>query len=269
MRAARRFILSVFLAAFFLGTGVPVQAETLSVTYSAHRAYRGTDDGFFAGLVLSGQNLFSVDLGAVVSKYVGETEKNLDAVFESLGTGDIVLFFDEATAALDNVTEREITAAITRLSGQKTVICVAHRLSTIRGSDTIHLIEGGRVSASGTYDDVTNVLTIAIVQTVPSVTLVNNAHIHQAPPGVPGGVVIPLPGPFNVSTSYNLASTNFNLTGAQETNFLAGLYYVNIHTVALPAGEIRGQLNPVAVPGPGALPLLALGGGLLALRRRC
>ncbi len=64
-----------------------------------------------------------------------------------------VLFFDEATAALDNTTEREITEAITRLSGQKTVICVAHRLSTIRKSDTIYLVERGQVSASGTYDE--------------------------------------------------------------------------------------------------------------------
>ncbi len=63
-----------------------------------------------------------------------------------------ILFFDEATAALDNVTEREITAAITRLSGHKTIICVAHRLSTIQGADTIHLVEGGQVAASGTYD---------------------------------------------------------------------------------------------------------------------
>jgi len=123
-------------------------------------------------------------------------------------------------------------------------------------------------TASGTYDDVTNVLTISIVQTVPSVTLVNNAHIHTAAPGVAGPVTIPLPGPFNVSTSYNLAPTMFTLTAGQETNFLAGLHYVNIHTVTLPGGEIRGQLNPVVVPGPGVLPLLALG-GLMALRRRC
>ncbi|HSC87927.1 MAG TPA: ABC transporter ATP-binding protein [Polyangiaceae bacterium] len=64
-----------------------------------------------------------------------------------------ILFFDEATAALDNVTEREITSAIARLSGTKTIICVAHRLSSIRQSDVIHLIEGGRVKASGKYDE--------------------------------------------------------------------------------------------------------------------
>jgi hypothetical protein len=98
MRAARRVILGAVFAALSAVTVVAARAETLSVTYSAHRAYRGTDDGFFTGFVLAGQNLFTVDLGAVVGKYVGETEKNLDAVFESLGSGDIVLFFDEADA---------------------------------------------------------------------------------------------------------------------------------------------------------------------------
>jgi hypothetical protein len=98
MWAARRFIVGVVFAAVSAVTVVAARAETLSVTYSAHRAYRGTDHGFFAGLVLSGQNLFTVDLGAVVGKYVGETEKNLDTVFEGLGLGEIVLFFDEADA---------------------------------------------------------------------------------------------------------------------------------------------------------------------------
>jgi len=63
-----------------------------------------------------------------------------------------ILFFDEATAALDNVTEQEITSAITRLSGIKTIICVAHRLSSIRGSDTIFVIDNGRVVDSGSYE---------------------------------------------------------------------------------------------------------------------
>lgn len=64
-----------------------------------------------------------------------------------------VLVFDEATAALDNETEREITEAIHRLSRKKTIICVAHRLRTIRESDTIHYVEEGRILASGTYDE--------------------------------------------------------------------------------------------------------------------
>ncbi len=65
---------------------------------------------------------------------------------------DIVVF-DEATAALDNVTEREITDAIFTLSGTKTVICIAHRLSSIQHSDTIYVVEEGRISGCGTFDE--------------------------------------------------------------------------------------------------------------------
>lgn len=64
-----------------------------------------------------------------------------------------VLFFDEATAALDNVTEREITSAIQRLSGEKTVVCVAHRLSTIRSSSVIFVVDQGRIVDAGTYEE--------------------------------------------------------------------------------------------------------------------
>ncbi len=64
-----------------------------------------------------------------------------------------IIVFDEATAALDNATESEITEALARLTGTKTIICVAHRLSTIRGSDVIHVVEGGTIKASGTYDE--------------------------------------------------------------------------------------------------------------------
>lgn len=64
-----------------------------------------------------------------------------------------ILVFDEATAALDNITEREITNAIVGLSRQKTVLCVAHRLSTIRESDRIHFVAGGRITATGSYEN--------------------------------------------------------------------------------------------------------------------
>lgn len=64
-----------------------------------------------------------------------------------------VLFLDEATAALDTATERAVTEAINRDSGIRTVIAIAHRISTIREADVIYVIEGGRVVASGTFDE--------------------------------------------------------------------------------------------------------------------
>lgn len=64
-----------------------------------------------------------------------------------------VIVFDEGTAALDNQTERQITSALQRLSRDKTIICVAHRLTTIRNCDCIYLVEDGQIAAHGTYDE--------------------------------------------------------------------------------------------------------------------
>ncbi len=64
-----------------------------------------------------------------------------------------ILVMDEATAALDNNTEREITSAIENLSRKKTLIVIAHRLTTVRNCDVLYHMEGGRIVASGSYDE--------------------------------------------------------------------------------------------------------------------
>ena len=63
-----------------------------------------------------------------------------------------LLIFDEATSALDNITEQVVMEAVHNLSHQKTIIIIAHRLSTVRPCDDIYLLEGGRVEARGTYE---------------------------------------------------------------------------------------------------------------------
>ena len=62
-----------------------------------------------------------------------------------------VLVLDEATSALDNLTERAVMDAMQSMAGSKTIILITHRLSAVRGCDTIHLMDGGRMRASGTY----------------------------------------------------------------------------------------------------------------------
>ncbi|MEP5153860.1 MAG: ABC transporter ATP-binding protein, partial [Planktotalea sp.] len=57
-----------------------------------------------------------------------------------------------ATSALDNLTERAVMEAVTNISGSKTIIMIAHRLSTVRNCDTIFLLRDGKVAAEGTYD---------------------------------------------------------------------------------------------------------------------
>ena len=64
-----------------------------------------------------------------------------------------VLILDEATSALDNLTERAVMAAVQNLGRAKTVIMIAHRLSTVRNCDVIFMMERGRVVAQGSYDE--------------------------------------------------------------------------------------------------------------------
>lgn len=64
-----------------------------------------------------------------------------------------ILILDEATSNLDSASEREVQAAIERLSSGRTTLVVAHRLSTIRTCDRIYVMQDGRIAASGTHDD--------------------------------------------------------------------------------------------------------------------
>jgi ATP-binding cassette subfamily B protein len=64
-----------------------------------------------------------------------------------------VLVFDEATSALDRATEQSVMEAVQGLGPDKTIILVAHRLSTLRGCDLIFMLEAGEVSAVGTYEE--------------------------------------------------------------------------------------------------------------------
>lgn len=64
-----------------------------------------------------------------------------------------VLIFDEATSALDNLTEQAVMQAVYSLSGEKTIIIIAHRLSTVKKCSTIFLLEKGRLIGTGTYED--------------------------------------------------------------------------------------------------------------------
>jgi ATP-binding cassette subfamily C protein len=63
-----------------------------------------------------------------------------------------VLVFDEATSALDNETEFKLTEVLDALRGRWTTLTVAHRLSTVRRCDRLCYLEGGRIVAEGTFE---------------------------------------------------------------------------------------------------------------------
>ena len=74
-------------------------------------------------------------------------------IARALYTDPDVLIMDEATSALDNLTEKAVMDAVHNLGHAKTIILIAHRLTTVQACDTIFMLEHGRLVAQGTYDE--------------------------------------------------------------------------------------------------------------------
>lgn len=64
-----------------------------------------------------------------------------------------ILVLDEATSALDNITEESVFKAINNAAKSKTVIMIAHRISTVKSSDEIFVVDQGEIISSGNFDN--------------------------------------------------------------------------------------------------------------------
>ena len=67
-----------------------------------------------------------------------------------------VIIFDESTSALDVHTEATLQAELEDILKDKTVITIAHRLSTVKNADTIYVLEDGKIVQNGTHDELEN-----------------------------------------------------------------------------------------------------------------
>ncbi|MBI3730759.1 MAG: ABC transporter ATP-binding protein [Burkholderiales bacterium] len=95
---------------------------------------------------------FATRIGERGQKLSGGQRQRL-ALARAILKNPPILILDEATSAVDNETEAAIQRSLDVVSRNRTTIVIAHRLSTVRQADCIHLLEAGKIIESGTHEE--------------------------------------------------------------------------------------------------------------------
>jgi ABC-type multidrug transport system fused ATPase/permease subunit len=114
-------------------------------------------------LKISNLNKFIEELPNGINTIVGEKgiqlsggQKQRIGIARALYDDINFLVFDEATSSLDGISEKKIMDAIKNFSGQKTILIIAHRISTLKNCDIIYFMNNGKIVDRGNYDYLIN-----------------------------------------------------------------------------------------------------------------
>ena len=124
------------------------------------------DDLVWQALQLADLSDFVKGLEGQLSYRISDAGKNLSGgqrqrlgIARALLTKPKIVIFDEATSALDAETENRVSESILKLTGECTVIFIAHRLSVVRSADMIYYIDKGKIISQGTFEELRSINT--------------------------------------------------------------------------------------------------------------
>ena len=119
-----------------------------------------SDELVWQALQLADLSDFVKGLEGQLTYRISDAGKNLSGgqrqrlgIARALLTKPKIVIFDEATSALDAETENRVSESILKLTGECTVIFIAHRLSVVRSADMIYYIDKGKIVSQGTFEE--------------------------------------------------------------------------------------------------------------------
>ena len=146
---------------------VPQDAYLFDTTVKENISYGNpgaSDDEIIAAAKAANAHEFIMEMSNGYDTQVGERGDSLSggqrqriAIARAFLKNAPILLLDEATSALDTENEQIVQKSIEALMQNRTVIVVAHRLSTIENADTIYVIEHGKVTQSGTHAELKDI----------------------------------------------------------------------------------------------------------------
>ena len=123
-----------------------------------------SDQLVWDALKLADLSEFIEGLDGQLSCRISDAGKNLSGgqrqrlgIARALLTKPKIVIFDEATSALDAETENRVSESILKLTGECTVIFIAHRLSVVRSADMIYYIDKGKIVNQGTFEELRSI----------------------------------------------------------------------------------------------------------------